>query len=90
VQAQVKGFSNLERSIRMLTGDNQVLKHKIASDVARKMQADKAAKRKDRACAAALTELQAEATAKDTEVCRSLCCIFRRPQLCINSRIWPA
>lgn len=79
MQAQVQAVSLLEKQMRVMAGDNQVLKHKIDSEVTLKISREKTSKRKEAEYAAALAALKTELAAKDTQVqssqdhCR-LCC----------------
>ena len=58
----------LKRQNRLLASDNEVLTHKIASDVTRTTHAEKASKRREAAHASALADLQSDITVKDAEV----------------------
>ena len=58
----------LKRQNRLLASDNEVLTHKIASDVTRTTHAEKASKRREAAHASALADLQSDIAVKDAEV----------------------
>lgn len=64
-----------EKEMRVLAGDNQVLRHKIESEVTLKLRAEKVRKRKEAEYAAALAGIRSELSLKDTQVDSVTACV---------------
>lgn len=58
----------LQRQVRLLASHNEVLQHKIASDSTRSAQVAQEMRRKEKRHAAALADMQAQVSSRDSEV----------------------